>query len=276
MAGFLIFGKQRRIMKKIIRKSVALLVAALGVVFLAAGRIQAVDTYFNGFEVDTDGWLSNGGTITRVASGTNSITSADGDWHAEALIGDDFDGVFTRWGGYESAFPANGYVTELDIYLDMALNTVVGTDLRFDYSSAINDPTGTHRRDFIFSVGTDPTTTGQYTFRHTFQDNGAGVLAVVMEVLDSSGTVLHSWTLSDPSDVIGTTVGGNRYGWFVTSDVSFLAVDNSEKNNLAGPVLTKAELLMDSGITGKGLETAPGLMKPFNPNSKAADNAGKK
>src|SRR3972149_5518325 len=304
MAGFLIFGKQRRIMKKIIRKSVALLVAALGVVFLAAGRIQAVDTYFNGFEVDTDGWLSNGGTITRVASGTNSITSADGDWHAEALIGDDFDGVFTRWGGYESAFPANGYVTELDIYLDMALNTVVGNDLRFDYSSAINDPTGTHRRDFIFSVGTGPTTTGQfvmsasnnapggpanpgrdpfvidttgwYTFRHTFQDNGAGVLAVVMEVLDSSGTVLHSWTLSDPSDVIGTTVGGNRYGWFVTSDFSFLAVDNSEKNNLAGPVLTKAELLMDSGITGKGLETAPGLMKPFNPNSKAADNAGKK
>lgn len=42
------------------------------------------------------------------------------------------------------------------------------------------------------------------------------------------------------------------------------------------PVPTKADILKDSGVPGKGLESAPGLQKPFNPNSQAAENAGKK
>jgi hypothetical protein len=37
---------------------------------------------------------------------------------------------------------------------------------------------------------------------------------------------------------------------------------------------TKADIL--SGVPGKGLDTAPGLQKPFNPKSQAGDNAGKK
>jgi len=32
---------------------------------------------------------------------------------------------------------------------------------------------------------------------------------------------------SDPSDIIGTTVGGNRYGWFVQNEFDGLAIDNS-------------------------------------------------
>ncbi|NQT66574.1 MAG: hypothetical protein HQ569_03220 [Actinobacteria bacterium] len=40
--------------------------------------------------------------------------------------------------------------------------------------------------------------------------------------------------------------------------------------------LTKAETLLNSGVPGKGLENAPGLDKPFNPNSQADENAGKK
>jgi len=43
-----------------------------------------------------------------------------------------------------------------------------------------------------------------------------------------------------------------------------------------GEVQTKSEILQDSGIPGKGLENAPGLQKPFNPNSEAAEHAGKK
>ena len=42
------------------------------------------------------------------------------------------------------------------------------------------------------------------------------------------------------------------------------------------PPLTKADILKDSGIPGKGLDKAPGLQKPFNPKSQAGDNAGKK
>ncbi|KKT33119.1 MAG: hypothetical protein UW20_C0005G0051 [Candidatus Woesebacteria bacterium GW2011_GWB1_44_11] len=49
-----------------------------------------------------------------------------------------------------------------------------------------------------------------------------------MDVLDHNGVVLHSWTLSDPSDIIGATVGGNRYGWFAYNQFSFLAIDNSQ------------------------------------------------
>ena len=42
------------------------------------------------------------------------------------------------------------------------------------------------------------------------------------------------------------------------------------------PPLTKADILKDSGVTGKGLDTAPGLDKEFNPKSRAAEHAGKK
>ena len=36
-----------------------------------------------------------------------------------------------------------------------------------------------------------------------------------------------TWTLSDPSDIIGKTVGGNRYGWFLTDEFPHLAFDTS-------------------------------------------------
>jgi hypothetical protein len=154
-------------------------------------------------------------------------------------------------GGYSSTFPVGGYTTSVDVYFDMTVATG-SNDLRFDWSSAIGDTTGDHRRDFIFNVGTsnvanqfvmsasnnapgfpanpdrDPftiNTTGWYTLQHTFYDN-AGVLAVDMSVLDSADAVLHTWTLSDPTDVIGTTVGGNRYGWLVDTDFTTLALDN--------------------------------------------------
>lgn len=40
--------------------------------------------------------------------------------------------------------------------------------------------------------------------------------------------------------------------------------------------MTKAEILKQSGVPGKGIDHAPGLQKPFNPKSNAADNAGMK
>jgi len=39
---------------------------------------------------------------------------------------------------------------------------------------------------------------------------------------------------------------------------------------------TKADILKGSGVPGKGLDKAPGLQKPFNPDSKAGEHAGKK
>lgn len=224
--------------------------------------------YFNGFENAADAqvdplFISNDAVfdVTRVVSGTSGIPSATGSWHAEAGLtsfGTPFL-PFTRYGGYNSVFPAGGYTTSIDIYLDMAEATG-SNDIRFDWSSAINRPDGFHRRDFIFSGGTDPFNAGQflvsasnnapgwpgnpgrspltigssgwYTFQHRFYDAGAGVLAVDMSVLNDVGTLVTFWTLSDPSDIIGSTVGGNRYGWLVTNGFSVLALDNVKRSGL--------------------------------------------
>lgn len=232
---------------------------------LMMSAAAGVPIYLQSFEENTDGWDPfDGGEITRVASGTNGVPSSAGDYHA--ILGlfhryDEGTSIFSRWGGYEDVFPANGYVTEVDIYLDMA--EADGTAKQVDFSSAISTPEGSHRRDFIFSVGTvageshwsatasnnsvgnpvnparAPLTiseTGWYTFRSTFENVG-GVLAVRMEVLNSSGIVLNStagetwseWVLSTSVDVIGETVGGNRYGWFIINQIEDLPVDNARK-----------------------------------------------
>ncbi|HEV2689036.1 MAG TPA: hypothetical protein VGV35_10785, partial [Bryobacteraceae bacterium] len=49
----------------------------------------------------------------------------------------------------------------------------------------------------------------------------------------------HTWTLSDPTDIIGSTVGGNRYGWFASQEFNFLAIDNSRRMSLIGPPTDK-------------------------------------
>ena len=39
-------------------------------------------------------------------------------------------------------------------------------------------------------------------------------------------TPAGTWNLSDASDIIGDTVGGNRYGWIVTNSFGSIALDN--------------------------------------------------
>ena len=127
-----------------------------------------------------------------------------------------------------------------------------------DWSSAINDTSGQHRRDFVFNVGTDAlgfvmsgsnnatrcgafpanpgrapihiTTSGWYTFEHMFTGVPGGPLTVILRVMPAgSNAPLGVWTLNDPSDIIGGTVGGNRYGWFAQNEIDELAIDNSER-----------------------------------------------
>ena len=229
---------------------------------LATVQLRATIHYFQGFETDTYDWSG----VTRVASGTNGIPSAAGAFHAEAefTAAPGTSPAFTKFGGYESTFPAGGYTTSIDVYLDVAAGNA--NDTRFDWSSAIstpnNVPPGTHRRDFVFNAGfyndsdatgtaprfvisasnnatrsgafpknpgRDPfsiTVSGWYTFEHHFRNAGLGVLAVDLSVSTLNGAPLHSWTLSDPSDIIGSTVGGHRYGWLVIQEFPVLAIDN--------------------------------------------------
>lgn len=268
------------------KKSTLVIAALLSVLFaLSAAQALAATNFFQGFETDNSGWNILGGQYdaVRVASGTNGVTSRTGSFHAEAQgpYGLDCCGgsAFTRWGGYESSFPATGYTTKVDIYLDVA--TSAANDTRFDWDSAINDASGAFRRDFLFnggfyndsdSTGTGPrfvftasnnagrgssfpknpgrspftiSTTGWYTFQHRFYDSGGGVLAVDLSILDSTGTPLKTWTLSDPTDLIGTTVGGHRYGWFASQEFSFLAFDNSQLITLIGPPTSKDQCKKD-------------------------------
>lgn len=231
---------------------------------IAAGLILALSAvvyaaFFQSFETDTAGWFG----ATRVATGTNSVPSKTGVFHAE-----DDGGAFTRWGGYSKTFPPGGYITSIDIYLDTLApygNSLppYDNDTRFDWSSAINTPSCAHRRDFVFNAGfyTDnmlpprfvisasnnatrsganprnpgrnPITIydeGWFTFEHRFRavPSMMGLqLYVDLTVKDSLGVTRGTWTLTDASDIIGTTVGGNRYGWFVIDEFPFLAFDNS-------------------------------------------------
>ena len=95
------------------------------------------------------------------------IPSASGSWHARLGKDKPLDvpirrrtaacvhGPTTNWGGYSSIFPTGGYTTRVDIYLDTQW-AATHPDQRFDWSSAIDDTSGQHRRDFVFNVGTEP------------------------------------------------------------------------------------------------------------------------
>lgn len=241
--------------------SQVVLAAAAG---LMAAAASAAPLYTNGFETNVTDWDVFARSIaTRVASGTNGVTSASGSFHAESSA----EGSASRWGGYNygagNAVPTvfQGYRTAVDVYLNLGGGWANNT--RFDFSSAINNNSGTFKRDFIFNGGfyndsdgspgsgtsrfvisasnnSQPgsafaknpaknpiaiSTTGWYTFQHTFYDN-AGVLAVDMKIFDAAATLVNSWTLSDPADLIAG-VGGNRYGWFAYNQFSTLAFDNA-------------------------------------------------
>jgi hypothetical protein len=111
-------------------------------------------------------------------------------------------------------------------------------------------------------------TEGWYTFEHRFRDNGSGVLAVDLTIKNDMGVPLMTWTLSDPSDVIGSTVGGNRYGWIVIDEFPFLAFDNSMLvgfQDLCSPPTSTP----GAKVTGGGWITVPGGKGTFGLTAKA-------
>ena len=228
-------------------------ILALGVLVYAA--------FFQSFETNDAGWFG----ATRVPTGTRGVTSKTGIFHAENSDGaftrwGGYSKTFPV-GGYTTTIDI--YLDIAPPYMTGS-NSPYANDTRFDWTSAISSPACGHRRDFVFNAGfyTDSDVTGTgprfvisasnnagrgssfpknpgrmpykvltedwYTFEHRFRDNGAGVLAVDLILRNSVGVQLMMWTLSDSSDVIGSTVGGNRYGWFATDEFpGGLAFDTS-------------------------------------------------
>jgi len=240
--------------KKTYLVAAGMIIAAVTVTFAA---------FFQGFEFNTAGWTG----ATRVVTGTHGVPSKAGTFHAEdqnfsGLTFTQWGGYGKTFppGGYTTTVDI--YLDISPPYMTGSLMQYPN-DTRFDWSSAVNTPQCGHRRDFVFNAGfyTDVDTTGAgprfvisasnnatrsgafpknpgkmpytiyvegwYTFEHRFRDNGGGVLAVDLTIKNAAGVPLMMWTLSDPSDVIGSTVGGNRYGWFVINEFPFLAFDTS-------------------------------------------------
>jgi len=271
------------------KKTKLVTICVLMTMVLAVSGVAQAD-FFNGFETDIAGWDAFGGSYdaSRVASGTNGITSASGSYHAE----NSSTGSAGNWGGYN--FGAGGgvptsfqeYSTSVDIYLDLSGGW--GNNIRFDFSSAINNAAGDHNRDFIFNGGfynssdlvgpgagtnrfvisasnnsqpgsayaknpdKDPfaiSSTGWYTFQHHFYDD-SGVLAAEMSIFDASNSLVNSWILSDPSDAI-SGIGGNRYGWFAYNEFDTLAFDNTSLTVVPVPA---AVILGVLGLSVAGLK----------------------
>jgi hypothetical protein len=229
----------------------ALLLAAF--VFLLPTNPTFAVLYFDqGFEANTDGWLTGGGTygtVTRVASGTGGVPSKSGGYHAEFT--QDASGPYTF---YNDSAPDDawlgGHVVSLDVYLDTNWSAGEG----FDYSAAINDTSGNHRRDFIFHTTQDTSTgqllvsgsnntnfnpredletlnhyvvsaTGWYTYEHMFYEKD-GALAVDLNLRNADGDLLFTETRTDASDLIGG-IGGPAYSWFTNIDIAGgIEVDN--------------------------------------------------
>lgn len=73
-------------------------------------------------------------------------------------------------------------------------------------------------------------TSGWYTFRHTFRNDG-GFLAVDFDIFPlGSSTPLAHWTIHAGDSM--SIVGGNRYGWIVMDEIPDLAIDNSLRTGL--------------------------------------------
>jgi hypothetical protein len=179
-------------------------------------------------------------------------------------------GPYTNWGGYSAIFPPGGYSTGIDIYLDVSY-AQSHPDTRFDWDSAISNASGGFRRDFVFNVGTDAAgfvisggnnstrcganpadpghapihiaLSGWYTFKHVFTGVAGGPLVVNLQVIHkSTNAVMGTWMRSDPTDIIGVTVGGNRYGWFVQNEFDDLAVDNSFRTGIMSTPLCEIKI----------------------------------
>lgn len=226
------------------------------------GSFLSSQAWSQDFELGISGWDVFADPVwhaDRVPSGTHGVTSLSGSWHAErdTVFHANNGGPATNFGSYSPSFPAGGYMTRQAIYLDEGIFAAnIGKHMEWD--SAVSTPGGNHRRDFIFYVGVNAAGdkwsarvgngspgnhmgvgavefngTGWFVLEHHFQDNGSGVLEVVFSIFDpasnlvAGGAANPDFVLSNPGDVIGTTVGGNRYGWFTQIEFPFLAFDDT-------------------------------------------------
>ena len=204
------------------------------VTLLALTTIASAD-FFNGFEIDTDGWSG----VSRTASGGSVPQSSPlSFYHGETAA------AYTYWGvgGNDPIWPG-GFTTSIDLYLDTSLAT--GT--QFDWSQTISLSSGGDSGYYYvfnggvydngFRVGASETLgnpddgtdyflvseSGWYTLEHTFSSVGTN-LSVALSILDNSGIIQDTWVLGGVSM---TNLGGSGVGYLLSSPQTTFAIDNT-------------------------------------------------
>ena len=277
-------------------------------IVLAAVTV-AYAAFFQSFETDTAGWFNPTRVATGthgVPSKTGAFHAEDVPQGSFTRWGG-YSKTFPP-GGYTTTVDI--YLDVIAPYSRPTPALPYPNDTRFDWTSAVNTPMCGHRRDFAFNAGfytdvdltgagpryvisasnntgrgnsfpknpgRDPFTInveGWYTFEHRFYavpPAPGGVLLVDLTIKDALGLPLQTWTLSDPSDIIGTTVGGNRYGWFATDEFPYLAFDTSA---LVGfqDYCTPPPSTPGAKVTGGGWITVAGGKGTFGLTAKAASS----
>jgi hypothetical protein len=90
---------------------------------------------------------------------------------------------------------------------------------------------------------------------------------------DESGSGSWHYNL-DPAVNFSVWINGGGRTILISNNVTLKTSCESDSEEITTG--TKADILKNSGVKGKGILTAPGLQKPFNGNSQAAEHAGKK
>jgi len=279
----------------------ALVFAAVTVTFAA---------FFQSFEFDTAGWFTptRVPTLTHGVPSHTGAFHAEDVPHGSFTRWGGYSETFPP-GGYTTTVDI--YLDVVAPYSKPMPLVPYANDTRFDWSSAVSTPSCGHRRDFVFNAGfyTDTDLTGAgpryvisastnagrgssfpknpgrdpfpvnaegwYAFEHRFYavpPTPGGVLRVDLTIKDAAGLPLHTWTLSDPSDIIGTTIGGNRYGWFATDEFPYLAFDTSALIGFQDYCTTPPSTA-GAKVTGGGWITVAGGKGTFGLTAKA-DSSG--
>jgi uncharacterized repeat protein (TIGR01451 family) len=111
-------------------------------------------------------------------------------------------------------------------------------------------------------------------------DDPLGAVSLNKTVLDAysnwSATktyTVNSTDLPGPLVNVATVKAYDPAGNLITATSNKVVIHLTNSNQ---PIPTKAEILLQRGVPGKGIVNAPGLQKFFNPLSQAAEHAGKK
>lgn len=206
------------------------------------------------FDTNLAGWYAEENGVFAPPETGNTVTLANGGAIIGKRQGNDRVAL-TTWGGYSSVWPAGGFTTQIEIFLDAS---ITAANTFFYYEVLALTTSCAYHREFGMSAGTNAdgatfcvsgttsphlpcdatlhpyivTASGWYRFRHDFRE-AAGILEVTMSLLDTSDTLLGSWVISDPNDTIGPSgvVGGNGSGSFPIQGFPQLPVRNSSRLN---------------------------------------------